>query len=250
MESRFLHLLALGLMGACLPFGTWGSRIVYDFETGNLQGWKVTEGFFGKPVSDLSREFVTGKPCVKGGKWFLTTFEDEQGRPTTKQMGRVQSPLIRLASPQITFRLGCGSNKCDFRLVDRKTGEVLAYATGQNDQPLLPARWNVPKAVGREVFFCLSDLHVGHWACIAVDDIVCEGEVLADDFATRTIGVYEPRPDAAAYAAVNAAVRELGARFSDYPAAAFLSAFAQLQKDDAPCSVFEAKRVEALIRAG
>lgn len=250
MESRFLHWLALGTIGACLPFGAWGARIVYDFETGDLQGWQVTEGFFEKAVSDLAKEHNSGKPYVKGGKWFLTTLENKRDQSTACQQGRVQSPLIRLASPHISFKLGGGSNASDFQLVDRKTGEIYARAVGRNEEPLLPAVWNVPRAVGRDVFFCLSDLSGGPWAYIAVDDIVCEGEVLADDFATRTIGVYEPRPDAAAYAAVNAAVRELGARFPSYPAAAFLAAFAQLQKDDAPCSVFEAKRVEALIRAG
>ena len=249
MESRFLHWLALGTIGACLPFGAWGARIVYDFETGDLQGWRVTEGFFEKAVSDLAKEHNSGKPYVKGGKWFLTTLENKRDQSTACQQGRVQSPLIRLASPHISFKLGGGSNASDFQLVDRKTGEIYARAVGRNEEPLLPAVWNVPRAVGRDVFFCLSDLSGGPWAYIAVDDIVCEGEVLADDFATRTIGVYEPRPDAAAYAAVNAAVRELGARFPSYPAAAFLAAFAQLQKDDAPCSAFEAKRLEALIRA-
>jgi len=234
---------------AVVPFTLPKAQIVYDFETGDLQGWKVTEGFFEKAVSDRAKEHNSGKPYVKGGKWFLTTLENRRDESIAAQMGRVQSPLIRLTSPTIKFRLGGGNNQCDFCLVDRQTGEIHARAVGRNDEPLLPVEWTVPRAVGREVFFCLSDLSGGHWAYIAVDDIVCEGEVLPDDFSTRTIGVYEPRPAPSMYVAAETAVRELGARFPDYPAAKFLADFAKLKQEDAPLTSFEAKRVEALVRA-
>ena len=48
-------------------------RIVYDFETGDLQGWQVTKGAFACPVTDLAKEHNTGKPYTKGGTYFVST---------------------------------------------------------------------------------------------------------------------------------------------------------------------------------
>ena len=43
-------------------------RIVYDFETGDLQGWKVTSGAFERIVTDRAKEHNTGNPYTKSGK--------------------------------------------------------------------------------------------------------------------------------------------------------------------------------------
>lgn len=75
MFCAALGLVAVFVLAGVARAGTDGARIVYDFETGNLQGWQVTEGFFEKPVLDRAKEHNTGKPYVKGGTWFLTTLE-------------------------------------------------------------------------------------------------------------------------------------------------------------------------------
>ena len=106
-------------------------RIVYDFETGDLQGWKVTSGAFERPVTDLAKEHNTGRPYTKGGKFFLSTLENKDNRPIDGQTGMIESPTVRLASPEITFKIGGGRN-ASFELVDRASGKVVASATDDN----------------------------------------------------------------------------------------------------------------------
>ena len=36
---------------------------VFDFETGDLQGWQVVEGTFGKPVTDRAKEHNADRSC-------------------------------------------------------------------------------------------------------------------------------------------------------------------------------------------
>ena len=76
-------------------------RIVYDFETGDLQGWQVTQGAFARPVTDLAKEHNTGKPYTKGGTYFVSTLENAQNRPNDRQTGLIESPTIKLTSPTV-----------------------------------------------------------------------------------------------------------------------------------------------------
>ena len=108
-------------------------RIVYDFETGDLQGWKVTQGVFARPVTDLAKEHNTGKPYTKGGTYFVSTLENAQNRPNDRQTGLIESPTIKLTSPTITFKIG-GGRHARFELVDRATGKALVSATGEDGE--------------------------------------------------------------------------------------------------------------------
>ncbi len=159
-------------------------RIVYDFETGDLQGWKVTSGAFERPVTDLAKEHNTGRPYTKGGKFFLSTLENKDNRPIDGQTGMIESPTVRLSSPEITFKIGGGRN-ASFELVDRASGKVVASATGENGERMRDVRWNVPQMVGKDVYFRVVDGSKGGWGHVTVDEIVCEGARGAADFAAR-----------------------------------------------------------------
>ena len=91
-------------VGLILP--AMAERIKYDFETGDLQGWKIVQGHFAKPVSDRAKEHHGDRPYVKEGKWFLSTLERPDGRPDDSQTGVIESPSFRLLSPRVTFRVG------------------------------------------------------------------------------------------------------------------------------------------------
>lgn len=175
-------------IGMILP--AMAERIKYDFETGDLQGWRVVQGHFAKPVTDRAKEHHGDRPYVKEGKWFLSTLERPDGRPDDSQTGVIESPSFRLLSPRVTFRVG-GGKGASFQLVDRATDRPIASVAGANAQALRPGSWNLPEAVGRTVFFRVEDLAFGGWCHITVDDISCDGEPLPDDFAaraTRTVG--------------------------------------------------------------
>ena len=143
------------LRGACAALAGLAAldgaaaKIAYDFETGDLQGWQITRGAFEMVISDRAREFNGGKPYTKGGRFFLTTLENARHESADGQTGWVESPLIKLSSPTITFKIGGGSHDNEFQLIDRKTGETYARAKGRDIETMYPTTWNVPKAVGR-----------------------------------------------------------------------------------------------------
>ena len=167
---------------AALPLAA--ERIVYDFESGDLQGWKVTRGAFARPVTDLAREHNTGLPYTKGGTYFVSTLENRDNRPNDGQTGEIESPTVRLTSSTITFKIGGGA-KARLELVDRATGKALAAATGENGEKMRTVIWNVPEAVGKNVFFRVVDDATGSWAHVTVDDIACDGMRGKADFDER-----------------------------------------------------------------
>ena len=236
------------LLAGGLASAAGAARIVYDFESGDLQGWQITRGAFACIVSDRAKEFYTDKPYTKGGTYFLTTLEDAQHRSTDAQTGWVESPLVKLASPRITFKIGGGSHDNVFQLIDRRTGEVYAQATGRDVQTMFPTEWNVPKAVGREVFFRVVDEGTGGWCHLTLDDVVCEGEVVADDFARRAKEM-GPKVPSVRYEQAAAAVKALGEQFPDYPAAKYLAELADLQRTGASPDAFAPRLVEMLVTA-
>ena len=167
-----------GCAALAMTLPAMAERIVYDFETGDLQGWKVTQGAFARPVTDLAKEHNTGKPYTKGGTWFLSTLENKDNRPNDRQTGLVESPTLRLTSPTITFKIG-GGQHARFELVDRATGKAIVSAVGENGERMRVVTWNVPQAVGKDVYFRVVDGATGSWGHVTVDDVTCEGVLVA-----------------------------------------------------------------------
>ena len=176
-----------GCAAIAMSLSVMAERIVYDFETGDLQGWKVTQGAFARPVTDLAKEHNTGKPYTKGGTWFLSTLENKDNRPNDRQTGLIESPTLRLTGPTVTFKIG-GGQHARFELVDRATGKAIVSAVGENGERMRVVTWNVPQAVGKDVYFRVVDGATGSWGHVTVDDVTCEGVRGAADFAAR------PRP--------------------------------------------------------
>ena len=234
-----LKIVACAAMAAAAFNGTCAAaQVRFDFETGDLQGWKVVEGAFERPVTNLSKEHNTGKPYTNGGKWFLSTLENRNNHPDDKQTGVIESPTVRLTGPEVTFKIG-GGQSASFTLVDRMTGKVIASAAGENGEPMRTVKWNVPQAVGKDVFFRVTDNVTSGWCHLTIDDVTFDGTVGASDFEERSF-----LPDGAAENA-EAAIRELGKIASSYPAAAHLAALEKIVKGGGRGKI---KALEALLR--
>ena len=177
-----VFLFASAFLPAGISLASQGA-VTYGFETGDLMGWRITEGAFDRPVSDRAREFNSGRPYAKEGKWFLTTLERRKGK-TDGQTGVIESPVVRLSAPEIVFRVGGGS-ECRFFLVDRRTGGILASAAGANSEKMREVKWTVPEAVGKDVFFRVTDFRTGSWGHITVDAVKFTGSIGPEDFDLR-----------------------------------------------------------------
>jgi len=178
MRNCVFPVLALG---GVLSLGA----AVFDFESGDLQGWQVTDGAFARLITDRAFEHnVKTNRYTKGGRWFLSTLEDAENRPNDAQTGVVESPDVKLAGPAISFRIG-GGRHASFALIDRKTGSELATARGANGETMRAESWNIPDAVGRTVFFRVTDVATCGWGHLTLDDVAFDGTILPTDFAAR-----------------------------------------------------------------
>ncbi len=174
--------LALPLVLASLFAGTaLAGEIRFDFETGDLQGWQVVEGAFGKLISDRAEEHHNPRPYTKQGTWFLSTLEGADGnKPDDGFTGVVESPVIVLSSPEITMKVGGGAGDAVSVALCTLDGEEVAHARGTNTQTMHDRAMNVPELVGKPVFFRVSDQATGGWCHITLDDLRCRGRIDAE----------------------------------------------------------------------
>ena len=208
----------------------WGcaSEVRFDFESGDLQGWRVLEGEFGKVVSDRAKEHHGGGPYTKEGKFFLSTLESADGQsPNDDFTGVIESPVVVLSAPEVTLSVGGGSGPDEYVALCAPDGKEVAYARGENAQTMFSRKWTVPELVGKPVFFRVADRATGGWGHITLDRLVCEGVI--DQAATEKRFKDRKREIVRANGGSEAdrlrgAVQELGQMFGKrYPAEALLA---------------------------
>jgi len=217
-----------GLGVIAIAAGGWAAEVQFGFESGDLQGWRVLEGEFGKVVSDRANEHHGGGPYTKDGTWFLSTLESKDGQtPDDTFTGVIESPVVVLSAPEIALKVGGGSGQDEYVALCTLDGKEVAYARGNNAQAMADRNWSVPELVGKPVFFRVADHATGSWGHITLDKLVCQGAV--DQAATDKR--FKERQQEIARAnggtpadKLRAAVEELGKQFgARYPAEALLA---------------------------
>jgi len=184
-----LFSVALGSMAAAavvLAEAAAPSQVVFDFETGDLQGWQVVEGEFKKLICNR-RFFFHLNPKVKynkQGTYYLSTLElpDSDG-PDDTPTGVIESPLFLLSEGGISFLVGGGSHSNTYVAVCTEEGEEVFRATGKNDQVMQRITWEGSQFVGRRLFLRIVDRHSGGWGHVTFDDFRAAGRI--DREATR-----------------------------------------------------------------
>ncbi|MDX9866736.1 MAG: hypothetical protein RBT78_02310 [Kiritimatiellia bacterium] len=233
------------LLGMALGCGA--AEVRFDFESGDLQGWRILEGGFGRVVSDREREHHGGGPYTKEGRFFLSTLESADGKiPRDSFTGVIESPVVVLGDPRISLRVGGGKGADVYVAVCALDGREMAHARGGNSQRMLERVWTVPEGVGKPVFFRVADRSEVGWGHITLDSLVCQGVI--DGAATEQRFRARKREIAQANGGtradrLRAAIRELSDRFgARYPSAALLERLdaAEASGDDA--------RLDALAR--
>ncbi|MEE8451144.1 MAG: hypothetical protein V3R99_04485, partial [Thermoguttaceae bacterium] len=152
-------------------------QVVFDFETGDLQGWRVVEGRFAKLLND--REMFrnrSGEKFNKQGKFFLDTVESGEDRQT----GIVESPVFLLTGPGATFQIGGGKHKETYVALCTLDGKEVLKAHGVNDEVFQLAQWDVTPYIGKQVFLRIVDQHEKGWGHVLLDDFRAEGQIDLD----------------------------------------------------------------------
>ena len=233
-RRRLRSVLAL-LLAACTASvqAAAAERVVFDFETADLQGWRIVEGEFVKFLSGRSAEHHNGRPFNKQGKHFLTTLDDV--RPNGRFLGIAESPVFVLTEPGMSLKVAGGRHANTYVALCTMDGKEVLKAHGDNAQPFKQVRWSAPQLVGRRVFLRVADGHPGSWGDIALDCFVAQGKIdpIATEkrFAERKPILPELRamtparkeqalhpPSPGSTSTLRAAIRDLMATFGDlYP---------------------------------
>ena len=99
----FIFALALPGSSKAAP----ADQIIFDFESGDLQGWQVVEGKFDRLICDSKTGFSKpGLKCNNQGNYYLSTLALPDGGVGMEMMGMVESPVFVLTGPEISFLIG------------------------------------------------------------------------------------------------------------------------------------------------
>jgi arylsulfatase len=150
----------------------------FDFESGDLQGWRVVEGRFDLILSDRkSLPRWTDVPFNKQGKYHLSTVATEEGA-TDKMTGVVESPRFRLEGDRISFLAGGGDDDRTYVALCTADGVEVLRTGGPKGPYFRRVRWDVSPWKGQVVFLRLVDRKTAGWGHITFDDFSTAGTIV------------------------------------------------------------------------
>ena len=222
--------------------------LVFDFESGDLQGWKVIEGKFDYFVSDRA-EFhnrYANYPSMKynkQGKYYLSTVEQQPGRPSNDKMtGIAESPVFVLTGSEMSMLVGAGVKPASYVALCALDGNEVLKARGKPDtEEMQRIQWDAPQLVGKKVFLRLVDHETGGWGHVTFDDFRADGKIdkattrerwkTAD--ARRARAEIQERLKGVNLTALRSAIEDLTKTFGNrYPKGKeFLAALDRIEKD-------------------
>jgi len=249
--TGFAAVCVLGLPWVAAGAAPEKCVVRFDFETGDLQGWRVVEGKFDFLVCD--KKTFRNRPQEqynKQGTYFLTSLELTNGSGNDGMTGVVESPVFVLDGPEMSFLVGGGQHPETYVALCTPDGKEAAQARGRQTETMFRVTWKMPELVGKPVFLRLHDNRQGGWGHITFDDFTAAGridpEATEKRFATRKPMLKAPgrKAKAARRAAapkelpspgspetLRKAIADLSAAFGDrYPqAAAYLARLAKIE---------------------
>ncbi|MGJ8724475.1 MAG: PVC-type heme-binding CxxCH protein [Roseibacillus sp.] len=182
-----------------LPKGE--GRINFNFESGDLQGWYIAEGWFAHPIANNKLTRNSQQPLHKEGEYYLGTLEDRaDGPPNDRQTGILESPVFQLTGPDIQFALSGGSHDNTYLALCTLDGKEVKKASAQNSEVFAPQSWQAPELVGKSVFLRLVDQRETGWGHIVLDAFSTQGKLLPDETKKRKATAKPQKPSAQAIA--------------------------------------------------
>ena len=149
-------------------------KTLFDFESGDLQGWKVVEGTFGKLVTDRAVFHNTPTPYNKQGKYFLSTLEQPDDQPNDRYTGIIESPRFAIDGDFLSFLHGGGAHANTYIALCDDSGKELLRASDGNDETMGRTEWDVRPFRGKRMFLRVVDKNEGGWGHVTLDDVQIE----------------------------------------------------------------------------
>jgi arylsulfatase A-like enzyme len=151
----------------------------FDFEQGDLQGWRVVEGTFDQPVTDRN-ELPNHRyqPFNKQGRYLVFTgHRGGQKAGDDSFVGVIQSPPFVLLGDRMSFLVGGGEGKQTYVALCSQDGKELLAERGTNGPALKRINWDVKKYKGETLVLRIVDRSRGGWGHVTFDDFSCEGRL-------------------------------------------------------------------------
>ncbi|MBK1855600.1 hypothetical protein JO972_11565 [Verrucomicrobiaceae bacterium 5K15] len=142
---------------------------LFDFENGDLEGWKIVSGKFGNIVTDRETFHDSNEPHNRQGKWHLSTLDGPSGTKSDAYVGELRSKTFKLTTPRVNFLVGGGS-KGVYVALCTEDGKEERWVTGGDSQKMKRVVWSLPELVGEDVFLKIVDRNKGGWGHITFDD--------------------------------------------------------------------------------
>ncbi len=166
-----------GGAGGVIPDSIWvpagpvvvppGVRVLFDFETGTYDQWKVMGGAWGG--APVTRE-VPGQARLFrfGGRWLTTSMHG--GDAAT---GTLISPPFVVDGSRLTMRVGGGSDTPGIRVELRVADRVVRSASPRSppSERLVEIAWDVADLRGQTATVALVDDSTGSWGHLNVDEL-------------------------------------------------------------------------------
>ena len=162
--------------------------IRFDFETGDLQGWKVVEGWFENPVSDRAvfhnvYAEVPENRYNKQGTFYVSTVERKSGPSNDQMTGVLESPVFVLGAPEMTFLIGGGQAENVYLALCTCDGKEVLKTRGQQTEIMRRVECSAPQLVGQRAFLRIVDANTDGWGHVTFDDFTALGKI--DEAATE-----------------------------------------------------------------
>lgn len=173
-------------------------RVTFDFESGDLQGWYIAEGWFNHLIANNKTIRAGGGPSNKEGEFFIGTLEAAPGGVVgDNQTGVVESPVFELADPTIQFAVSGGVHDNTYVGLYTLDGKEVRKASGNNSEIFQPKTWEVPELVGKPVFVRLVDRNQAGWGHVTMDAFTAKGKLLPEETKKRQALAKPQKPSAA-----------------------------------------------------
>lgn len=163
-------------------------RIQFDFESGDLQDWRVVEGWFENPVTNRATFHnvyaeVPDNRYNKQGQYYLSTVERQAGPSNDQMTGVIESPVFVLHAPEMSFLVGGGQAENVYVALCTLDGKEILKTRGQQTEIMRRVEWSAPQLVGQPVFLRVLDANMEGWGHVTLDDFSAVGKI--DPTATK-----------------------------------------------------------------
>ena len=166
------------------------NQVQFDFESGDLQGWKVVEGSFEHPVSDRAvfhnlYAKIPRNRYNKQGRFYLSTVERKTGPSNDQMTGVVESPVFVLEGADLSFLIGGGRADTAYVALCTLDGKEVLKSRGRQTEIMHRVTWSARQWVGQSVFLRIADASTQGWGHVTFDDFTAQGRIDPQTTATQ-----------------------------------------------------------------